>query len=123
MDSLKDTFLVSSSKKFQMFRSGLTSKLKNSTTNIEKVTGASIKSGFAKIFQGLTGSELNLVTEVAQPPSANHHGLRKSSSEDRGDEYMLEGRRCSHEENSDSCLLYTSPSPRDRTRSRMPSSA
>ena len=24
---------------------------------------------------------------------------------------------------SDSCLLYTSPSPRDRTRSRMPSSA
>ena len=26
-------------------------------------------------------------------------------------------------ENSNSCLLYTSPSPRDRTRSRMPSSA
>ena len=26
-------------------------------------------------------------------------------------------------ENADSCLLYTSPSPRDRTRSRMPSSA
>ena len=25
--------------------------------------------------------------------------------------------------NNDSCLLYTSPSPRDRTRSRMPSSA
>ena len=25
--------------------------------------------------------------------------------------------------NSNSCLLYTSPSPRDRTRSRMPSSA
>ena len=27
------------------------------------------------------------------------------------------------EENSKACLLYTSPSPRDRTRSRMPSSA
>ena len=26
-------------------------------------------------------------------------------------------------ENANSCLLYTSPSPRDRTRSRMPSSA
>ena len=26
-------------------------------------------------------------------------------------------------ESSDDCLLYTSPSPRDRTRSRMPSSA
>ena len=26
-------------------------------------------------------------------------------------------------ENKDTCLLYTSPSPRDRTRSRMPSSA
>ena len=32
----------------------------------------------------------------------------------------------SHEEHKariDTCLLYTSPSPRDRTRSRMPSSA
>ena len=28
-----------------------------------------------------------------------------------------------HEELADICLLYTSPSPRDRTRSRMPSSA
>ena len=27
------------------------------------------------------------------------------------------------EDNRVSCLLYTSPSPRDRTRSRMPSSA
>ena len=27
------------------------------------------------------------------------------------------------DENSTNCLLYTSPSPRDRTRSRMPSSA
>ena len=28
-----------------------------------------------------------------------------------------------NDEKSESCLLYTSPSPRDRTRSRMPSSA
>ena len=28
-----------------------------------------------------------------------------------------------HRAISDACLLYTSPSPRDRTRSRMPSSA
>ena len=28
-----------------------------------------------------------------------------------------------HEQNSNSCLLYTSPSPRDATLSRMPSSA
>ena len=28
-----------------------------------------------------------------------------------------------HEDNYYCCLLYTSPSPRDRTRSRMPSSA
>ena len=28
-----------------------------------------------------------------------------------------------HDPNRDACLLYTSPSPRDRTRSRMPSSA
>ena len=28
-----------------------------------------------------------------------------------------------HKQQSNICLLYTSPSPRDRTRSRMPSSA
>ena len=28
-----------------------------------------------------------------------------------------------HDDSADTCLLYTSPSPRDRTRSRMPSSA
>ena len=30
---------------------------------------------------------------------------------------------CADRENPKCCLLYTSPSPRDRTRSRMPSSA
>eukprot|EP00656_Telonema_subtile_P021656 TRINITY_DN22691_c0_g1_i1.p1 TRINITY_DN22691_c0_g1~~TRINITY_DN22691_c0_g1_i1.p1 ORF type:complete len:101 (-),score=13.71 TRINITY_DN22691_c0_g1_i1:11-313(-) len=32
-------------------------------------------------------------------------------------------RRCHQRDHTTSCLLYTSPSPRDRTRSRMPSSA
>ena len=37
-------------------------------------------------------------------------------------EYLLyQGVRC--DPSTDDCLLYTSPSPRDRTRSRMPSSA
>ena len=43
-------------------------------------------------------------------------------------EKTLEARRVAdldnnYRENNNSCLLYTSPSPRDRTRSRMPSSA
>ena len=33
------------------------------------------------------------------------------------------GNRRKEETHADTCLLYTSPSPRDRTRSRMPSSA
>ena len=39
---------------------------------------------------------------------------------DEGEEKMVE---CETAEQFMSCLLYTSPSPRDRTRSRMPSSA
>lgn len=84
-----------------MLRSGLTSKLKSSTTNIEKVTGASIKSGFAKIFQGLTGGELTTADSVPPQPTPTPPSIRKSSSEDRGDDFPIE-RRCSHEENSDS---------------------
>ena len=50
--------------------------------------------------------------------TATADGVRKQS--------YLETRNRSHQlahALRDSCLLYTSPSPRDRTRSRMPSSA
>ena len=36
---------------------------------------------------------------------------------------VKEGKTKEQSENSKSCLLYTSPSPRDRSSSRMPSSA
>ena len=36
---------------------------------------------------------------------------------------LFHAKRAIQELNYDACLLYTSPSPRDRTRSRMPSSA
>lgn len=98
LDSFKDTFFTNSTKKFQMFRTGLTSKLKNSTTNIEKVTGSSFKIGFAKIFHGLTRGEIIIPTSDVVSSSQS---IRKSSSEDRGDDFPVE-RRCSHEENSDS---------------------
>lgn len=45
-DTFKDSvFYVSTSKKFQLIKTGFTNKIKNSTTNIEKVTGASLKNG------------------------------------------------------------------------------
>ena len=47
---------------------------------------------------------LSIAREVGISGAAIHQRLRKL-------------------ENSNFCLLYTSPSPRDRTRSRMPSSA
>ena len=38
-------------KRFQLLKSGLTNKIKQSTTNIEKVSGMSIKNGFVRILQ------------------------------------------------------------------------
>ena len=40
-----------------------------------------------------------------------------------GNEFCITLRDCVFPKDSSTCLLYTSPSPRDRTRSRMPSSA
>ena len=40
-----------------------------------------------------------------------------------GKPFLVLGGELSNTVSSDICLLYTSPSPRDRTRSRMPSSA
>ena len=47
--------------------------------------------------------------------NAEYHAAKEKQS-------FIEG-RISEIESKLSCLLYTSPSPRDRTRSRMPSSA
>ena len=42
---------------------------------------------------------------------------------DEGSEHFAKTIQCIKSECPNTCLLYTSPSPRDRTRSRMPSSA
>ena len=57
-----------------------------------------------------------LAHPVLQPPGTNHNQSNPSSSG--------VGESCSAASTvAGACLLYTSPSPRDRTRSRMPSSA
>ena len=48
----------------------------------------------------------------------------KAAMKERAKELKAEARASKNKEQGESdCLLYTSPSPRDRTRSRMPSSA
>ena len=49
-----------------------------------------------------------------QAPRLNKNGVLN---------YMMYQSACAPETPVEGCLLYTSPSPRDRTRSRMPSSA
>ena len=67
-------------------------------------------------------SERNIITEVAIPTARATHSFDSFLSHNAGvisniiDDYRRQYR-------SIRCLLYTSPSPRDRTRSRMPSSA
>lgn len=59
LDSIRDSFFaVSSSKRFKLIKSGFTNTLKNSTTNIEKVAGSSLKNGFVRMFQGWKTTEL-----------------------------------------------------------------
>lgn len=58
-DTFKDTlFSVSTAKRFQLIKTGFTNKIKNSTTNIERVTGSSLKNGFVRIFQNWKSSDL-----------------------------------------------------------------
>ncbi|XP_047004831.1 serine/arginine repetitive matrix protein 2 [Schistocerca americana] len=65
LDSLRDTFFsTSTAKRFQLLKNGLTSKIKSSTTGIEKVAGSSFKNGFVRILQGWKGGE----ARQQQPP-------------------------------------------------------
>ena len=65
-----------------------------------------IKDSFSRYKSGIQ----NLAREQNSVPEYSEEYLNKLENEQR--------KRLSY-----SCLLYTSPSPRDRTRSRMPSSA
>ena len=53
----------------------------------------------------------------------NESGLQEDSDSGGNSEQQTEGGKPGDSNNSDSCLLYTSPSPRDKRQSRMPSSA
>ncbi|XP_070158511.1 uncharacterized protein Fid isoform X2 [Polyergus mexicanus] len=48
---------VSASRRFQLLKNGLTSKIKRSTTNIEKVSSISIKNGFVRMLQSWKSCE------------------------------------------------------------------
>lgn len=72
LDSIRDSiFAVSTSKRFQLIKSGFTNTLKNSTTNIGRVDGASLKNGFVRMFQGWKTTELIVSpTNVTDPAEA-----------------------------------------------------
>ena len=62
--------------------------------------------------------------------SNKESGKRQAWSNTEFDDWTIKGKELAKPEdrlnaykNCERCLLYTSPSPRDRTRSRMPSSA
>ena len=62
------------------------------------------------------------VSSVECSPDLRHADVLFSSLTDEV-AALLDERRIEIQKLLSSCLLYTSPSPRDRTRSRMPSSA
>ena len=84
--------------------------------------GAGSRSGSAYIFvrNGTTWTEQEKLT-ASDAASGDYFGSSVSISGD----YAVVGAYADNDAGSQSgsCLLYTSPSPRDRTRSRMPSSA
>ena len=76
------------------------------------------------IFAVVGSSQLNIFEIEGIFSSAHLNALEEHIiDQDYDDDDLLILQYSSKEGSSESCLLYTSPSPRDRTRSRMPSSA
>lgn len=53
-------FSANAAKRLQLFKTDFTNKIKSSTTNIEKVTSASLKNGFVRIFQNWKSPDVPL---------------------------------------------------------------
>lgn len=70
-ESLKSSFFsVSATNRFHLLKAGFTNKIKNSTTNIEKVTGSSLKNGFVKMFQNWKSTDLSNENEDNEEDTA-----------------------------------------------------
>ncbi|XP_043462164.1 uncharacterized protein LOC122498481 isoform X3 [Leptopilina heterotoma] len=103
-EAFRDSFYSgNASKRFQLLKSGLTNKIKQSTTNIEKVSGMSIRNGFVKILQSWKSTESDVpvstngeyITSTVQAENLqNVMGLKH--------EHDLVERRLSREDGSDS---------------------
>ncbi|KAI5703764.1 hypothetical protein M8J76_003344 [Diaphorina citri] len=106
LDSLRDTlFSANTAKRFQLLKTGLTEKLKNSTTNIEKVAGASFKNGFVRMLQGWKSADMSAPIPQPPPPSQNnqHSSFAQSTSLVKIRAQSVDGeRRKSREDGSDS---------------------
>ncbi|XP_031335525.1 uncharacterized protein LOC116165326 isoform X2 [Photinus pyralis] len=103
-DSLRDSiFSVSTSKRFQLIKTGFTNKIKNSTTNIEKVTSSSLRNGFVKMLQNWKSGDLASPiipedeTVVTSPSKTGAMG-----SEEKKESASTDERRHSKEDGSDS---------------------
>ncbi|KAL6426269.1 hypothetical protein ACFW04_009056 [Cataglyphis niger] len=95
---------VSASRRFQLLKNGLTSKIKRSTTNIEKVSSISIKNGFVRMLQGWKSCENESVstatTEVMTKPKPADNKVQSVALMKRSIEVVE--RRLSREDGSDS---------------------
>ena len=83
-------------------------------------------------FKKLVIASLALITFYTNAISDNHDIVKNNTNAEEplplndpfvGDSSISGGVIIITDDNNSTCLLYTSPSPRDRTRSRMPSSA
>ncbi|KAG5898635.1 hypothetical protein JTB14_021009 [Gonioctena quinquepunctata] len=101
-ENFKDSiFYVSTSKRFHLIKTGFTNKLKNSTTNIEKVTGTSIKNGFVRMFQNWKSSDLISPSIPEDEPLENMKTVLLANEEKKETDGSTE-RRSSKEDGSDS---------------------
>lgn len=96
-------FSVSTSNKFQLIKTGFANKLKNSTNNIEKVTSASLKNGFVRIFQNWKSSDVtNSMPVVQEDDSFTMKNKTSVTADEKKVEQCGEHKQSSREDGSDS---------------------
>lgn len=102
-DSFRTSFFsVSTTSRFQLIKSGFTNKIKSSTTNIEKVTGSSLKNGFVRMFQNWKNSDLVTPT-VLETDADSPTSKTATAVEEKKEVTVVVGeRRHSKEDGSDS---------------------
>ncbi|XP_017778617.1 PREDICTED: uncharacterized protein LOC108564174 [Nicrophorus vespilloides] len=128
-ENLRDSlFSTSTAKRLQLIKTGFTNKIRN--TNIDRVTGASLKNGFVRMFQNWKSSDMisptipedESIVTTTKPPETERRHSKEDGSDSSKDSSLQSDTSVDSEDSFASVIFVPKSNPMSPTLSPGPTS-